>query len=241
MNEQLTPFEPDEATLARDDALLDALGRGGTTPGDDPLALALSLWREELSPTAVPKRAKAKRRKLTWGLIAAALAASLGAGATVAAASNARPDSPLWPITQRIFTEHASIASADAAKVKMADARAAVTEQRPAEAQRLVKEAETLIANVTSLLERDALIAELERVKTLLATILGAGGVPVPQPGATPAPGTAPQPSPGGGSGPGQAPTPSPSPSGPGGILPPLPLPTISLPIHLPPLPTLLP
>lgn len=245
MNEQITPFEPDEATLARDDELLDILGRGGRAPREDTLALALSLWREELSLASDPKRAKVKRRKVTWGLIAAALAASLGAGATVAAASNAEPGSPLWPITQRIFTEKASTASASTAKVRMAAARTAVTQQRPEEAQRLVKEAETLIANVTSLLEREALIAELDQVKALLATLLGGG--PAPRPGVTPAPGATPAPQPSTGGGPGQGATPGPSPSGPGGLLP-LPLPTISLPLPplptiptLPPLPTILP
>jgi hypothetical protein len=188
------------------------------------------MWREDLAAEVVPAAKPApatRRRKLTWGIIAAAVAASLGAGATVAAASTAEPGSPLWPITQRVFPEKASHASAKAARAAIADARAAVNERRLDDAQRSLKQAEGLIATVQSGLEREALNAELAQVRALLASALNGQPLPVPSPATTPAPTVAP--SPGGG------PAPSPSPSKPGGDL--LPLPTITLP--LPSLPLL--
>jgi hypothetical protein len=239
MNEpQLPLYGPDEATLARDDALLDALGSGVRLPGEDTLAMAMFMWREDLSAppkTVAAERARRKRRRITWSIIATGLAAALGTGATVAAASNAKPDSPFFPITQRIFTEQASTASAEAAQQRIAQAQTAVGEQRLPAAENLLDEAEKLIANVTSLLEKERLFAELKRVRDALNALLGGIPVPTPAPSAgplpTPAPGTTGAPGPGGAAGPGGAPTPSPSRTG--GLLP-LPLPTISLPPLLP-------
>ena len=232
MNEQQVPtFEPDEATLARDDALLDALGSGAKLPGEDTLAMALYMWREDLSapPKAVAaERARRKKRRITWGIIAAALAATLGTGATVAAASSAQPDSPLWPITQWVYPERASTTSAAVAKERIADAQTAVDEQHLPEAKKLLDEAETLIANVTSLLEKEALMADLQRVRAVLNALVTGTAAPDPAPTAIPTPATAPG---------GVPATPTPSPAKSGGPLP-LPLPTISLP---PLLPTILP
>jgi hypothetical protein len=232
---QLPLFEPDEATLARDEALLDALGGGdlglGDLPGDDTLAMAMYMWREDLSASpkvVAAQRARRKRRRVTWSIIAAGLAAALGTGATVTFASNARPESPLFPITQRVFPEQASTASAEAAQERIADAQTAVGVQDLSQAGKLLEEAEKLIANVTSLLAKQALTAELQRVRALLDSLLG--GAPVP----TPAPSKPPLPTPGAGGGPGGA-TPTPGPSRSGGLLP-LPLPTISLPPLLPPI-----
>jgi hypothetical protein len=229
---QMPLFEPDEATLARDDALLDALGGGtlglGDLPGDDTLAMAMFMWREDLSASpkvVAAERARRKRRRITWSIIAAALAATLGTGATVAAASSAEPDSPLFPITQRVFKQQASTASAEAAKERIAEAQSAVGEQDAPQAKKLLDEAEKLIDNVTSLLEKQALIDQLEKVRALLNALLG--GAPVP----SPAPPASPQPTP---SGTGPTPTPSPTPSRSSGGLLPLPLPTISLPPLLP-------
>ncbi|HZM81729.1 MAG TPA: hypothetical protein VFC19_38910 [Candidatus Limnocylindrales bacterium] len=232
MSEQLPLYEPDEATLDRDDALLDALGSGVKLPGEDTLAMALFMWREDLS--APPKataaqRARRKRRRITWGIIAAGLAAALGTGATVAAASNARPGNPLFPITEFVFPQQASTASAEVAKERIADAQTAVDEQHLPEAEKLLDEAEALIAKVTSVLEKDALLADLQRVRALLNAALS--GTPLPTPAPTPAPTGVSAPGPGGTSAPGATPSPGKS----GGL--PLPLPTISVPPLLPSLP----
>lgn len=228
---QLPLFEPDEATLARDDELLDALASGVKLPGEDTLAMALFMWREDL--TAPPKavaaeRARRRKRRITWS-IAVGLAAVFGAGAAATAAYYAEPGNPLFPVTERVFTQQASTASAETAKTRIADAQKAVDENHLPEAKDLLDEAEKLIDKVTSLLEKQALVTELQRVRDLLNTALT--GVPVPTP--APTGGPRPTPSPGGGV-PGA--TPSPGKSG-GGLPLPLPLPTISLPPLLPSLP----
>ena len=67
MNEKHLPvYEPDEATLARDDALLDALGSGARLPGEDTLAMALFMWRDDLSapPKAVAVQQARRKRRL---------------------------------------------------------------------------------------------------------------------------------------------------------------------------------
>jgi hypothetical protein len=224
---QIPLFEPDEDTLARDDQLLDALGSGVRLPGEDTIALALFMWREDLAapPKAVAaERARRKKRRITWS-IALGLTAVFGAGAAATAAYYAEPGTPLFPVTERVFTEQASTANAETAKERIADAQKAVDEQKLPEAKDLLDEAEKLIDKVTSLLEKQALAAELQRVRDLLNAALT--GIPVPTPALHPTP------TPGTGAGQGAVPTPSPEKSG-GGLLP-LPLPTITL----PPLPSL--
>lgn len=235
MNDRdLAHYDPDEATLAADDRLLDALGRGESPPADDPFLLALSMWREDLTrvdqPEAVTAAARRRpgRRKARWGVISAAVAALIGGGVTVAAAaSTAEPGSPLWPITERVFVEQASTASVEAVEVTVEDARTAVREQRLDEAEHLLDEAEKLLANVIEVTERLELERQIAQVRELLA---GALGGLVPAPATTTPPGATPTPAPSGG-----APTPSPSPSKDGGLLP-LPLPSI---LPLPSLPLL--
>jgi hypothetical protein len=234
MNEpQLPLYEPDEDTLARDDALLDALGSGLETPGDDTLAMAMYLWREDLSapPKAIAaERARRRKRRITWS-IAVGLAAALGAGAAATAAYYAEPGGPLFPVTEVVFPEHASTASAEGAKERLADAQTAVEQKHLPEAEKLLKEAEALIAKVTSLVEREVLMAELQRVRAVLTSVLTGTPLPGLAPSAAPSPGGIPG-LPGGGQ-----PTPTPSPAR-SGLLP-LPLPTISLPPLLPSFPRL--
>src|SRR5688572_25690979 len=107
MNEpqQLPVFEPDEETLARDDALLDALGSGARLPGEDTLAMAMFMWREELSATpkvVAAEKARRKRRRITWSIVVG-LTAALGSGAVATAAYYAEPGNPLFPVTERVF------------------------------------------------------------------------------------------------------------------------------------------
>jgi hypothetical protein len=226
MSEHLPVFEPDEETLARDDALLDALGSGARVPGEDTVAMAMFMWREDLA--APPKdvaaeKSRRKRRRITWSVVIG-LSAVLGSGAVATAAYYAEPGNPLFPVTERVFTQQASTASAEVAQTRIEQARTAVGEQRAPEAKNLLDEAEKLIANVTSLLEKEKLLAELQKVRALLDALVT--GTPVP----APAPTTGQGPTPGA---PGPGGTPTPGPSRTGGLLP-LPLPTISLPPLLP-------
>lgn len=229
-------YEPDEATLARDDELLDMLGKGLRPPGDDTIALAMFMWRDDLmidKAAAATVRARRKRR-ITHGIIAAAIAATLGSGVTLALAGNATPFSPLFPVTERVFPEKASAVSADTARTELSSARAAVAEKRYPQAQALLARVEALIAKVISLAEREALLAELNKVRNLLSVALGIPLPPASAPTPVPSPtaGTPPTPSPGAG-------TPAPAPSGsPQRLLPPL-LPPL-LPSLLPSLPPIL-
>jgi predicted Rossmann fold nucleotide-binding protein DprA/Smf involved in DNA uptake len=184
------------------------------------------MWREDLSDppkTAAVARARRKRRRIIWS-IAIGLAAALGSGAVATAAYYAEPGNPLFAVTERIFTQQASAANAQAAKERIADARTAVGQQHLPEAQHLLEEAEKLIASVTSLVDKQVLTDELRRVRALLDAALT--GTPVP----TPAPTAVPSPTPT------TTPTTTPVPTRSGG-LPPLPLPTISVPPLLPSLP----
>lgn len=230
-------YEPDEATLASDDELLDMLGKGLRPPGDDTIALAMFMWRDDLTITkaaSTPARAR-RRRRITHGIIAAAIAATLGSGVTVSLAYNAEPFSPLFPIIELVDPGKASAISADTARTDLGTARAAVAEKRYPEAQTLLTRVEALIAKVISLAEREALLAELTKVRNLLSVALG---IPLPAPSPTPkpvpSPGASTQPTPSPGAG-----TPTPSPSGsPQPLLPPLLSPL--LPSLLPSLPPIL-
>ncbi len=261
-----TPDEPsiDLAVLAADDRLLDDLGSGGPAPDGDPVAALLAGWRADLAggsglapadsdPTrpvpVVSEPARQRPSRVRW-IVAAAAAVLLAGGGLVVAAGGADPDSPLWPITRVVYPQQADTAAAEHA---IARARRAAEQGRYRDAQRLIAEAETLVARVSDPAEARRLRAELDAVRALV-------------PAATPAPGA---PRPGGpgptsGAGPGAPPAtapanpaPGPTTAGPGqgkpapglplppilpsvGVPPlPLPLPTPSLPIPLPSLPIL--
>ena len=267
-----SPPEPpvDLDVLRADDLLLDALGAGGPGADDDAVAALLAAWRADLTdapaiaadeavdappddaPDAevIPITRAWRRRRARLGVAAAVLA--VVAGGTGIAAAQATPGSPLWPITQVVNPERASVLDAESA---IADARKAVTEGRSADAQRLVDRAASLVSRVHDARDATRLRAELDDVRRMLGTIGAPAGAPgtvpsAPAPGTVPSPGSTPPPGsgagPGGGQGGGQ-PTPAPGPTGGGGktpppllpSLPPLPIPTPSLPIPLPTLPIL--
>ncbi|KAB1913883.1 anti-sigma-D factor RsdA, partial [Micromonospora sp. AMSO31t] len=123
-----TPGDGDEAmdlgTIARDDALLDALGRGEAAPEGDALAGVLALWRAELAdepPTAVRPGApapaeeapvrRAARRPRPWTLrLAAAAVALLALVSGLGIGSrDAGPGSPLWSLTRLLHPQQAEV------------------------------------------------------------------------------------------------------------------------------------
>jgi len=245
---------PDVTVLARDDALLDALGRGEPAPADDAVAGLLAAWRSELDPpterttvrTAVPlaipplhapATERATRRWRPSRVLVAAAAALIGlAGGLTVAAGSAGPDSPLWPITRVVYPERAESRVAQAQAESAIDrARTAVEESRYADADRLLREATTLTGQIQDEGVVRRLLDEIAAVRSLLPGVLPDGSVPggSSSGGQPPATGQTP------GSGGGPAPTTAPG----GGLpLPSLPVPSVPVPtLPLPslPLPTL--
>jgi hypothetical protein len=245
MNEPHAQQPVDITTLTRDEALLDALGRGDPPPADDEVAVMLAAWRADLAadlpavpavrpaavsdaPTepAVPARPGRRRRVLVRmaGTVAAALVGI--AGAVTLAASNAAPGSPLWPITKVVYEERAeSRAAAHEAERTIAQAREAAAESRYSDAARLLDEATTLVGRVRDERLAQRLLAEIEALRGLLPGLIGSV-TPSAPPGATP---TA-TPNPGGSAPAAGTPAPDPSASGGSGLLPDLPLPSLPLP-----------
>lgn len=245
----------DLGAVARDDALLDALGRGSQQPPDDEFATMLAAWRADLStdeevadPTPVQKPTLARRGRLARIVLAAAAAVLALAGTATVVASRAEPGSPLWPITTVVYADRAdSLVAAQDARHAIAQARDAVAAGRFAEADRLLNRATALAGRVRDAGTRQPLLDEVVAVQALLPAATPAPTTSRAQgPNATPTPN--PSPSSGGGSGShagggntgggDSGGTPSPTASSGGGltnILPSLPLPSLPL----PPLPTL--
>ncbi|MBV1850074.1 hypothetical protein [Catellatospora tritici] len=199
----------------------------------DPLATGpgrSSRQRGTRPPTAPGGRPV--RRRPGRLLVAAAVVVVLFGGLTVAAGS-AGPDSPLWPITQVVYTERAdSRQAAHDARQLLDQARQALRDRRPVEAAALLEQANTKISLVREDADRGRLLTDL---RTLLAELVtqhaAAPAGPSPAPTGTPA---SPNPRPSGA-------TPAPSPTAkPGGLLPLPPLPSL-LPTLAPILPSLLP
>jgi hypothetical protein len=180
--------------------------------------------------------------------VAAAVAAFVAGGATVAAAYSG-PGDPLWPVTNVVYPDRAESRQAEAdALAAIAGARAALAAGDRTLAARLLDEAADAAARVRPPERSRQLLAEVDRVRALLADSEVGGAPTGPTPGSG---GATPTPDPdGGGSGDdgtgggdpdgdgsgddGSGGQPLPLPSVP---LPPLPLPT--LPVPSLPLPTL--
>ncbi|SCL30927.1 hypothetical protein GA0070624_4170 [Micromonospora rhizosphaerae] len=252
-----TPGRGDEAmdldTLARDDMLLDALGRGEDAPADDDLAVMLAAWHADISdgtpepadlrhpaptgdgsqPTPVPVRSATRRRRpRPWALRLAAavvavvaLASGLGIGSR-----NAGPSSPLWSLTKLLYPEQAEVRGVEQT---IARARAALTAGRLDEAEQLLDQARRDLRGITDPASADRLRAELDTLSRELAAAR-ARSAPTAVPPALPAPGPEPSPSTrkgGGTTAPAPQPSqPKPSGSSTGGSGPLLPLPSLPLP-----------
>jgi hypothetical protein len=149
-------------------------------------------------------------RSRRYRIALAAAAVLLVAGVTAAGASNATPNSPLWPVSQLLYPQRADrLAAQDA----LDQARTAAKEGRLADARRLMDQAQALIAKIADPAERTRLQGELEQLRQLVSTTVG-----VIPPGSSPAP----QPHPSGG----------PAPTGSTGQ-PPGPLPSVGLPTDI--------
>lgn len=235
------PVDPDQ--LARDEALLDALGAGAPGPDGDDLAAMLSAWQTSVStdiPSAVddavvheaaavapPRRTRRPLAKLIAALTGATIV--LG-GSLTAAAAGAGPGSPLWPITRIVYADRADSRAAEQTAQRLVDeATTAFAHHDYADATARLDRADTYLPKITDGVAKQRIAGQIERLRAAIAavTLPSVGVSPTPQaPGAASSPGT------GGTDGrPAEstpAPSPTPSPSQ-GGLLP------------LPPLPSLLP
>ncbi|WP_144118563.1 hypothetical protein [Catellatospora sichuanensis] len=170
-------------------------------------------------------------------LLAAALLIAVLGGGVVVGAGAGRPGTPLWPVTQLVYTERAdSRVAAQETEELLARADRALREQRHGDAEQLLRQAWDQLGQVREKSDHQRLRTELMR---LLAAFAGVTAPPS-TPSAPPTPGNLPRPA-GGTTAPTPAPTEAPAPSptpGAGGLLPSLPP---LLPDLLPILPSLLP
>lgn len=231
-----TPGGGDEAMdleiLARDDVLLDALGRGEEPPAEDDLAAMLAAWHADVAdgapePTVVRDPAPvaadtavdapvtlgsaARRRRLRsrpWALrLAAAVVAvaALTAGLGIGSRT-AGPASPLWSLTKLLYPQQAEVRVIEE---MIAQARAALTAGRLDDAQHLVDEARGELSRIDDPGTRDRLRAQLDALAGQLAAARAAAMPPATPPAAPAVPSTGPTPRPATGT---SAPAPQPSP-----------------------------
>ncbi|MGC1213408.1 MAG: hypothetical protein WA890_19330, partial [Micromonospora sp.] len=201
---QRTPGGGDEAMdleiLARDDVLLDALGRGEEPPVDDDLATMLAAWHADIAdgapePTAVRQPAPtaaapveapaplrpAPRRPLRSRPWAVRLAAAVVAVAALTAglgisSRTAGPTSPLWSLTKLLYPQQAEVRMVEDT---IAQARAALAAGRLDAAQHFVDEARGALSGIDDPGTRDRLGSELDAL---------AGRITAARAAATPAP-----------------------------------------------------
>jgi hypothetical protein len=191
--------ELDLAAIARDDQLLDALGRGEPGPADDDLAAMLSAWRGDIGadshedmnrlrvaadhpvrPAAdlhpVTTRARSAplgRRvlRLAAAVIAVvAIATGLGVGSR-----NAGPTSPLWSLTRVFYPQQADVRLVEDTIQR---ARSAATAGRFDEARVLVEQARRELASVDDPAVLDRLGAEVDALHRELLDAVPTPGIP---------------------------------------------------------------
>ncbi|PWR13208.1 hypothetical protein DKT69_21775 [Micromonospora sicca] len=173
----------DLEVIARDDLLLDALGRGEEAPTDDDLAAMLAAWHADIADDAPPpadvrpptptgdggtpeppvplRPAVRSRRTRPWTLRLAAavvaliaLVSGLGIGSRTAG-----PSSPLWTLTKLLHPQQAEVRGVEET---IAGARAALTAGRLDEAQRLVDQARQELTGITDPAAADRLREQLD-------------------------------------------------------------------------------
>ncbi|GHJ53753.1 hypothetical protein Nm8I071_30600 [Nonomuraea sp. TT08I-71] len=252
----------DLGTIARDDALLDALGRGEPAPDGDALAGLLAAWRSDLAeePTGVrpaapdvveevPARRTARRpRPWTLRLAAAALALLALVSGLGISSRDAGPGSPLWSLTKLLHPQQAEVRGIEDTIDR---ARAALADGRLDDAEALIAQARRDLARVEDPADVARLAAALDVLARDLAAARGVTAPPSAAPAATtpasPAPTAVPSPTRTGAPRPGPAtsggsprpgtsgsPAPADSPLLP---LPKLPLPSVSVSVSVPGLP----
>lgn len=163
--------------------------------------------RPERRPGRSRRRRRAGRLVLAAGV--AALATTSCAGVAVAA-GNARPGSPLWPVTKAIYPERAaSVEHEDAARKDLDDARRAAGEGRVGDAQRYLDDASKHSRQVHPDSEGARLRGQADQLRSQI-------GGPSPSDSSVPRTGPVATPTPSGGSAKPPSGSGKPSPSKPG-------------------------
>ncbi|MEV5767202.1 anti-sigma-D factor RsdA [Micromonospora sp. NPDC052213] len=181
--------EQDLATIARDDELLDALGRGEPGPAGDGLAEMLAAWRGDVdiadgadhplrpavgpAPTRKARSALLGRRVLRLAAAVVALAvisAGLGVGSR-----HAGPTSPLWSVTRVLYPEQADVRLVEHTIQR---ARTAAAAGRLDEARTLAEEARTQLTAIDDPTAVRRLGAELDSLQHALLETLATPGAP---------------------------------------------------------------
>ena len=237
----------DLAMIAADDELLDLIAAGGTPDDDDQVGAMLAAWRADLGtdlPTvrrAAPVFAGAARKRrvgvgpprparrasrTTRIMLAAAAGVIALAGVATVLAGDARPGSPLWPITRLIYTDRATSVVAEQDAQRAIDAaRQAIAAAQYADAQKLLEQATARTGEVRDPTVAQRLLEEIAALQGLLPGGLLPGSSQAPGGGGTGGTDPGPGGGAGGGAGGGSAPT-----TAPGGLLPTTILPTGILP-----------
>ncbi|MEH0938954.1 anti-sigma-D factor RsdA [Micromonospora psammae] len=179
--------ELDLGTVAHDDLLLDALGRGGAESDGDDLTAMLAAWRDDVAagvdelewvagtpdpdhaqvrPDAPPAPALAPIRPLPLRRRALRLAAAVAAALVLVTglgigSRDAGPASPLWSLTKVLHPERAEVRVVEET---IARAREAAAAGRFEEARQLVDQARRELAGVGDPAEAARLLAELDAV-----------------------------------------------------------------------------
>lgn len=191
----------DIATLHEDDLLLDRLGRGEEPAGGDVIASALSRWRaalpsddpaepvdDELLAAALAALHPPRASRLARRSAILSVAAVLALGTVAAAAEQAGPHSPLWPLTQLLFHDHAEVrTAADAAEDSVSAARVSIDGGRYDQASRLLDDATASVERIGEGADADRLREEIAALRALIpsdteeATADPTGRVPSPE------------------------------------------------------------
>ncbi|WP_020521646.1 hypothetical protein [Catelliglobosispora koreensis] len=167
------------AEVQHDEHLAHKLATGQPGLPQDPLSILLAACRDDIRAAenpAMPLLANAAHvavrghRRRTLLAIAAATLVSGGAAAVVLA-RDAQPGSPLWPITELVYTEHADLALI---RMALGDARAAITQGRYTDAQIHLDEAARLLTRITPGTPAQQLAAEIGTLRQELAAHLAA-------------------------------------------------------------------
>ncbi len=189
--------EVDLATIARDDHLLDVLGRGGPAPEGDDLAAMFAAWRDDLDeavddPPARPDRAERTSRTGRVGPGMLRLAAAVVAVAALATglgivSRDAGPASPLWALTKVLHPEQAEVRLVEDA---IREARGAAAAGRLDEAWDLTEQAQRQLSSVEDPGNVRRLNVDLDALRRDLTAAAPASAPPAVAP--TPPPSVAP-------------------------------------------------
>jgi hypothetical protein len=196
--------------IARDDQLLDRLGRDEDTGTDDLLAHSFAEWRRDLCAEPVRERRVAAFRsgggRVGRSVAAGAIASAIGlasVGGVAAAATQAGPGSALFPITRVVAADRAeSRQAAQRARLALDEAAAAADADERDQAAAHLEAAEQVAGRV----RRDDGAGELrDRAAELRRRLAAPAATPTASPSASPSASP--------GASPGASATPSPRPS----------------------------